>query len=102
MQPAVDPLSTTLSALASEGTKGAIVLTAVNALIQKLPPLDMVDGMSFATEGEIPVLAGPEFTIYSGGNFLAKTLENVWAGRTKIDEAMARLQETWQRGLDEG
>ena len=24
-----------------------------------------VDGMSFATEGEIPVLAGPEFTIYS-------------------------------------
>jgi transcription-repair coupling factor (superfamily II helicase) len=41
---------TTLSALASEGTKGAIVLTAVNALIQKLPPRDMVSGMSFAAK----------------------------------------------------
>ncbi len=41
---------TTLSALASAETKGAIVLTAVNALIQKLPPLDMVDGMSFAAK----------------------------------------------------
>ena len=48
-----------------------------------------VDGMAFATGGEIPVLAGPNFTIYSGGNFLAKTLEQVWAGQTKIDEAMA-------------
>ena len=43
-----------------------------------------VDGMSFATEGEIPVLAGPDFTIYTGGNFLAKTLETVWAG---LDQA---------------
>ena len=25
-----------------------------------------VDGMAFATEGEIPVQAGPDFTIYSG------------------------------------
>ncbi len=41
---------TTLAALASAETKGAIVLTAVNALIQKLPPLDMVDGMSFAAK----------------------------------------------------
>ena len=39
--------------------------------------------------GEIPVLAGPDFTIYSGGNFLAKTLEGVWAGQTKPEEAMA-------------
>jgi len=41
---------TTLSALADDRTKGAIVLTAVNALIQKLPPLDVVDGMSFAAK----------------------------------------------------
>src|SRR5687768_4555137 len=41
---------TMLSALASEGTKGAIVLTAVNALIQKLPPLDVVGGMSFSAK----------------------------------------------------
>ena len=61
-----------------------------------------VDGMSFATEGEIPVLAGPEFTIYSGGNFLAKTLETVWAGKAKPEEAMAQIQAQWQKGLDAG
>ncbi|MBE7731834.1 transcription-repair coupling factor [Devosia faecipullorum] len=36
-----------LAALTS-GTKGAIVLTAVNALIQKLPPRAMVETMSFS------------------------------------------------------
>jgi transcription-repair coupling factor (superfamily II helicase) len=41
---------TTLSALTDAGTKGAIVLTAVNALIQKLPPADMVAGMSFTAK----------------------------------------------------
>ena len=61
-----------------------------------------VEGMAFATEGEIPVVAGPDFTIYSGGNFLAKTLDGVWAGKTTIDQAMAALQEQWQKGLDEG
>jgi multiple sugar transport system substrate-binding protein len=61
-----------------------------------------VEGMSFATEGEIPVQSGPDFTIYSGGNFLAKTLETVWSGTTKPEEAMARITETWQKGLDAG
>ena len=61
-----------------------------------------VEGMEFATIPEIPVVAGPEFTIYSGGNFLARTLEGVWAGTKTPDEAMARLQERWQEGLDEG
>ena len=61
-----------------------------------------VDGMSFATEGEIPVLNGPNFTIYSGGNFLAKTLETVWAGQAKPDEAMAKIEEQWQKDLDAG
>lgn len=61
-----------------------------------------VDGMSFATEGEIPVQAGPDFTIYSGGNFLAKTLETVWAGKAKPEEAMAQIAEKWQKGLDAG
>ncbi|RYE10687.1 MAG: transcription-repair coupling factor [Hyphomicrobiales bacterium] len=41
---------TTISALADPSTRGAIVLTAVNALIQKLPPLDVVAGMSFAAK----------------------------------------------------
>ncbi|RYE74663.1 MAG: transcription-repair coupling factor, partial [Hyphomicrobiales bacterium] len=39
---------TALSTLTSESTRGAVVLTAVNALIQKLPPVDVVAGMSLA------------------------------------------------------
>jgi len=39
---------TTLSMLASSAVKGAIVLTAVNAVVQKLPPRDVVASMSFA------------------------------------------------------
>jgi ABC-type glycerol-3-phosphate transport system substrate-binding protein len=61
-----------------------------------------VDGMAFARAGEIPVLAGPDFTIYSGSNFLAKTLEQVWAGQKKIDQAMSEIQEQWQKDLDAG
>ena len=61
-----------------------------------------VDGMSFATEGEIPVSNGPNFTIYSGGNFLAKTLETVWAGQAKPEEAMAKIKDQWQKDLDAG
>lgn len=61
-----------------------------------------VEGMSFATEGEIPVLNGPNFTIYSGGNFLAKTLETVWAGQAKPEEAMAKIAAQWQKDLDAG
>ena len=61
-----------------------------------------VDGMSFATEGEIPVQGGPNFTIYSGGNFLAKTLETVWAGQAKPEEAMAKIKDQWQKDLDAG
>jgi ABC-type glycerol-3-phosphate transport system substrate-binding protein len=48
------------------------------------------------------VVAGPEYTIYSGGNFLAKTLEAVWAGQKTPETAMAQLQERWQKGLDKG
>ena len=61
-----------------------------------------IDGMDIATIFEIPVLDGPEFTIYSGGNFLAVTLEAVWAGKTKPADAMAQLQERWQAALDKG
>jgi len=61
-----------------------------------------VEGMAFARAGEIPVLAGPDFTIYSGSNFLAKTLEQVWAGQKKIDQAMSEIQEQWQKDLDAG
>ncbi|WP_162914306.1 extracellular solute-binding protein [Taklimakanibacter lacteus] len=61
-----------------------------------------VDGMDFASVGEIPVVNGPNFTIYSGGNFLAKTLEGVWSGQTSIDAAMTQIQTQWQADLDEG
>ena len=61
-----------------------------------------VDGMSFATEGEIPVQGGPNFTIYSGGNFLAKTLDQVWNNKSSIDDAMTSIQAKWQSDLDEG
>ncbi len=61
-----------------------------------------VEGMEFATIGEIPVLEGNNFTIYSGGNFLAKTLETVWVGEKSIDAAMKQLQEQWQKDLDRG
>ena len=61
-----------------------------------------VEGMSFATEGEIPVSGGFDFTIYEGGNFLAKTLETVWAGRAKPEEAMAKIKDQWQKDLDAG
>ena len=45
---------TTISALADKATRGAIVLTTVNAYIQKLPPLDVVAGMSFvAKSGQV-------------------------------------------------
>jgi hypothetical protein len=61
-----------------------------------------VEGMSFATEGEIPVINGPNFTIYSGDDFLAKTLETVWAGLSKPEDAMATIKAQWQKDLDAG
>lgn len=61
-----------------------------------------VDGMEFANIFEVPVVAGPDFTIYSGGNLLASTLENVWAGKKAPAEAMEQLAEHWQDGLDAG
>lgn len=61
-----------------------------------------IDGMEIATIGEIPVVNGPNFTIYSGGNFLAKTLESVWNNQVSIDDAMAAIQTQWQADLDEG
>ncbi len=61
-----------------------------------------VEGMPFAVVGEVPVTEGPDFTIYQGSNFLAKTLEGVWVHQTKIDEAMEKIAEQWQKDLDKG
>ncbi len=56
--------------------------------------------MAIADIFEVPVLDGPDFTIYSGGNFLAKTLEQVWVGISTPEQAMVQLQEGWQKSLD--
>ena len=61
-----------------------------------------IDGMEFATILEVPVVAGPEFTIYSGSNYLAKTLEGVWAGQKTPEVAMEQIRKRWQKGLDKG
>jgi len=61
-----------------------------------------IEGMDIATEGEIPVQEAPDFTIYSGGNFLAKTLETVWTKEKTPEQAMAEIQKRWQEDLDKG
>lgn len=62
-----------------------------------------VEGMEYATAiADFPVINGADFNIYSGGNFLAKTLETVWAGQSSIDDAMAKITEGWQKALAEG
>lgn len=62
-----------------------------------------VEGMEYATAiADYPIINGADFNIYSGGNFLAKTLEGVWAGTTSIDDAMAKLTEGWTAALAEG
>jgi multiple sugar transport system substrate-binding protein len=61
-----------------------------------------VEGMAFADIYEVPVVDGPDFTIYSGGNLLAKTLESVWAGSKKPETAMDELSSHWQKSLDKG
>jgi multiple sugar transport system substrate-binding protein len=61
-----------------------------------------IEGMEFATEGEIPVLEAPDFTIYSGGNFLAKTLETVWTREKTPEQAMEEIRQRWQENLDKG
>ena len=63
-----------------------------------------VEGMEYATAiADFPIINGADFNIYSGGNFLAKTLELVWAGQ--IDSGRGhgqdpgRLAEGSRRGL---
>ena len=46
--------------------------------------------------------AGDDFTIYTGSGFTAKTMDQVWAGNTRIDDAIAALAKQWQLDLDEG
>ena len=58
-------------------------------------------GLSNATVGEIPVSAGPDFTIYTNTGFLARTLEGVWVNKTTPDAGMKEICAQWQQDLDE-
>lgn len=59
-----------------------------------------IDGLDIATIGEIPVANAPDFSIYYGGALVAKTLDGVWAGLTKPEDALATLKASWQKSLD--
>jgi ABC-type glycerol-3-phosphate transport system substrate-binding protein len=61
-----------------------------------------IDGMPNAVVGEIPVSAGPDFTIYTGGGFAAKTMDPVWAKQTTPHAAIQALAKQWQADLDAG
>ena len=61
-----------------------------------------IDQLENATIGEIPVKAGGDFTIYSGGNGMVKILDPVWALEKKPEDAMEELTAMWQKGLDKG
>ena len=61
-----------------------------------------IDGMPNAVVGEIPVKAGPDFTIYTGGGFAAKTMDPVWAKQTTPHAAIQALIKQWQADLDAG
>jgi len=61
-----------------------------------------IDGMPNAVIGEVPVSAGPDFTIYTGGGFAAKTMDPVWAKQTTPKAAVDALIKQWQADLDAG
>ena len=61
-----------------------------------------IEGMTNAVVGEIPVSAGPDFTIYTGSGFAAKTMDPVWAKQTTPHAAVQALVQQWQADLDAG
>ncbi len=60
-----------------------------------------VEGLPYATVGEIPVSGGPDFTIYTNTGYLARTLEGVWVGKTSPDQALEEIRVQWQQDLDD-
>jgi ABC-type glycerol-3-phosphate transport system substrate-binding protein len=61
-----------------------------------------IEGMPNAVVGEVPVSAGPDFTIYTGSGFAAKTMDPVWAKQTTPHAAIQALVQQWQADLDAG
>jgi hypothetical protein len=62
----------------------------------------LIDGMPNAVIGEIPVSARPDFTIYTGSDFTAQTMDPVWAKQTSAHAAIQALAKQWQADLDAG
>jgi ABC-type glycerol-3-phosphate transport system substrate-binding protein len=61
-----------------------------------------VENMANAVIGEVPVIAAPNFTIYTGGGFVAQTMDPVWTKERSVDEAIEMLRAQWQADLDAG
>jgi ABC-type glycerol-3-phosphate transport system substrate-binding protein len=61
-----------------------------------------IQDMPNAVVGEVPVSAGPDFTIYTGDGFAAKTMDPVWAKQTSPHDAIQTLTQQWQADLDAG
>jgi multiple sugar transport system substrate-binding protein len=61
-----------------------------------------IEGMPNAVVGEIPVSAGPNFTIYTASGFTAKTMDPVWAKQTSPRAAIEALVKQYQTDLDAG
>ncbi|GIW04397.1 MAG: hypothetical protein KatS3mg059_1017 [Thermomicrobiales bacterium] len=61
-----------------------------------------IEGMPNAVVGEIPVREAPDFTIYTGSGFVARTMDPVWAKEKSIDQAIEELARKWQEDLDKG
>jgi ABC-type glycerol-3-phosphate transport system substrate-binding protein len=61
-----------------------------------------IEGMPNAVVGEVPVSAGPDFTIYTGSGFTAKTMDPVWAKQTSPHAAINALAKQYQTDLDAG
>jgi ABC-type glycerol-3-phosphate transport system substrate-binding protein len=61
-----------------------------------------IEGMPNAVVGEIPVSAGPDFTIYTGSGFTAKTMDPVWAKQSSPHAAVQTLAKQWQDDLNAG
>ena len=61
-----------------------------------------VEGLEFATIAQVPVKASSDFEIYTASDFVAQTMDPVWAGERGIAEAITMLDEQWEAALAEG
>lgn len=91
----------------TEGRGGSPRASILNRADYKTSGVDwalrgaFVEGLPYATVGEIPVPGGPDFTIYTNTGYLARTLEGVWVGKTTPEQALEEIRVQWQQDLDD-